>query len=258
MRHDGRSIQLQLDRAAVGSADHLVDGARHRRERTRQQTRLTLSATGALYDSVQVDATLLAGHGARRRGQQCFRAPRPFQSSASVVLSAPSGQLELRQHRHFVLRSHRSLPVRPGRAASPAAPRLGIPGLGALSDAQPGFDRAEADARHRGRAAIRGCRSSHRRSRTSPMPALRHASSMQLESALPCPRSSAAPSRLRSPSVASRTAVDSDGRAGSFGLPQRAAKSFASPMRRAEATRLRARPTKSSPTSPSVSLRASR
>jgi hypothetical protein len=55
----------------------------------------TLTAVGALYDSVRVDARM--SHGSARGGaaSNAFSRLGTFQSSASVVLSAPSGQLSL-------------------------------------------------------------------------------------------------------------------------------------------------------------------
>ena len=55
----------------------------------------TLTAVGALYDSVRIDARM--SHGSARGGaaSNAFSRLGTFQSSASVVLSAPSGQLSL-------------------------------------------------------------------------------------------------------------------------------------------------------------------
>ncbi|MDQ6690170.1 MAG: hypothetical protein M3Z18_06635 [Gemmatimonadota bacterium] len=56
---------------------------------------LTLSATGALFDSVHVDARLSQGSARDAAASNAFAHLGSFQSSASVVLTAPSGQLSL-------------------------------------------------------------------------------------------------------------------------------------------------------------------
>lgn len=55
----------------------------------------TLSAVGALYDSVRVDARMAHGTALGGAASNAFSRLGTFQSSASVVLSAPSGQLSL-------------------------------------------------------------------------------------------------------------------------------------------------------------------
>jgi hypothetical protein len=55
----------------------------------------TLSAVGALYDSVRIDAKMSSGSAIGGAASNAFARIGSFQSSASVMLSAPSGQLSL-------------------------------------------------------------------------------------------------------------------------------------------------------------------
>jgi hypothetical protein len=56
---------------------------------------LTLSATGALFDSVRVDARMSQGTALGGAASNAFAHLGSYQSSASVTLTAPSGQLSL-------------------------------------------------------------------------------------------------------------------------------------------------------------------
>ncbi|HEY1953506.1 MAG TPA: NEW3 domain-containing protein, partial [Gemmatimonadaceae bacterium] len=64
-------------------------------ENGRANRLLTLNATGALYDSVRVDARFSQGSVLGGAASNAFSHLGSYQSSASVMLSAPSGQLSL-------------------------------------------------------------------------------------------------------------------------------------------------------------------
>ena len=64
-------------------------------ENGRANQLLTLAATGALFDSVRVDARLSQGSALGAAASNAFAHLGSYQSSASVTLSAPSGQLSL-------------------------------------------------------------------------------------------------------------------------------------------------------------------
>jgi hypothetical protein len=74
----------------------ITSGISHARDENGQSNRLlTLSAVGALYDSVRIDARMSQGSALGGAASNAFARLGAFQSSASVVLSAPSGQLGL-------------------------------------------------------------------------------------------------------------------------------------------------------------------
>lgn len=64
-------------------------------ENGRPNSLFTLSAVGALYDSVRIDARMSSGSAIGGAASNAFARIGSYQSSASVVLSAPSGQLSL-------------------------------------------------------------------------------------------------------------------------------------------------------------------
>lgn len=64
-------------------------------ENGRANSLVTLSATGALFDSVHVDARMSQGSARGAAASNAFAHLGAFQSSPSVVLTAPSGQLSL-------------------------------------------------------------------------------------------------------------------------------------------------------------------
>jgi hypothetical protein len=83
------SIGRQAGPLVTSAISHAAD------ENGNPNSLFTLAAVGALYDSVRVDARM--AHGTARGGaaSNAFARLGTFQSSASVVLSAPSGQLSL-------------------------------------------------------------------------------------------------------------------------------------------------------------------
>jgi hypothetical protein len=64
-------------------------------ENGRPNSLFTLTAVGALYDSVRIDARMSQGSAVGGAASNAFARLGTFQSSTSVVLSAPSGQLSL-------------------------------------------------------------------------------------------------------------------------------------------------------------------
>ncbi len=64
-------------------------------ENGRPSSVFTLAATGALYDSVRIDARMSQGSAAGGAASNAFSRLGSYQSAASLTLSAPSGQLSL-------------------------------------------------------------------------------------------------------------------------------------------------------------------
>ena len=74
----------------------VTTGVSHARDENGHTNRLvSLSAVGALYDSVRIDARVSQGSVLGGAASTAFARLGAFQSSASVVLSAPTGQLGL-------------------------------------------------------------------------------------------------------------------------------------------------------------------
>lgn len=74
----------------------VTTGVSHARDENGRTNRLvTLSATGALYDSVRIDARMSQGSVVGGAASNVFARLGAFQTSASVVLSAPTGQFGL-------------------------------------------------------------------------------------------------------------------------------------------------------------------
>jgi hypothetical protein len=83
------SIGRQAGPLITSAYSHAAD------ENGRPNSLFTLSAVGALYDSVRIDARLSSGSGIGGAASNAFARIGSYQSSASVVLSAPQGQLSL-------------------------------------------------------------------------------------------------------------------------------------------------------------------
>jgi hypothetical protein len=83
------SIGRQAGPLVTSAFSHAAD------ENGRPNSLLTLTAVGALYDSVRIDARMSSGSAVGGAASNAFARIGSFQSSASVVLSAPSGQLSL-------------------------------------------------------------------------------------------------------------------------------------------------------------------
>lgn len=83
------SIGRQSGPLVTSAFSHAAD------ENGRPNSVFSLSAVGALYDSVRIDARMSQGSASSGAASNAFARLGTFQSSASVVLSAPSGQLSL-------------------------------------------------------------------------------------------------------------------------------------------------------------------
>ena len=83
------SVGRQAGPLVTSAFSHAAD------ENGRPNSLFTLSAVGALYDSVRIDARMSSGSAVGGAASNAFTRIGSYQSSASVVLSAPSGQLSL-------------------------------------------------------------------------------------------------------------------------------------------------------------------
>jgi hypothetical protein len=83
------SIGRQSGPLVTSAFSHAAD------ENGRPNSLFTMSAVGALYDSVRIDARLSRGSALGGAASNAFARLGTFQSAASVVLTAPSGQLSL-------------------------------------------------------------------------------------------------------------------------------------------------------------------
>ncbi|HKC80609.1 MAG TPA: NEW3 domain-containing protein [Gemmatimonadaceae bacterium] len=83
------SIGRQSGPLVTSALSHAAD------ENGRPNSLFTVSAVGALYDSVRIDARLSRGSALGGAASNAFARLGTFQSAASVVLTAPSGQLSL-------------------------------------------------------------------------------------------------------------------------------------------------------------------
>jgi len=83
------SVGRQAGPLVTTAVSHAAD------ENGQPNSLFTLSAVGALYDSVRIDARMSQGSAKGGAASNAFARLGTFQSSASVVLSAPSGQLSL-------------------------------------------------------------------------------------------------------------------------------------------------------------------
>jgi hypothetical protein len=83
------SIGRQSGPLITSAYSHAVDENGH------PNRLMTFTATGALYDSVRVDARVSQGSALGGAASNAFAHLGSYQSSASVVLTAPSGQLSL-------------------------------------------------------------------------------------------------------------------------------------------------------------------
>ena len=106
-------------------------------ENGRPNTLLTLTATGALFDSVRVDARMSEGSVLGGAASNAFAHLGTFQSSSSLALSSPSGQLSLGNTGTSFSNLTGLYPYGQGALLSLRHPDWAFTGLGALSVAQP-------------------------------------------------------------------------------------------------------------------------
>jgi len=122
----------------------------------------TLAATGALYDSVRIDARMSQGSALGGAASNAFARLGTYQSAASVTLSAPSGQLSLGNTGTSFSDLTGLYPYGQGALLHLQHPGWALLSMGALSlphgrafPANGRIDRAEADGRASRRATVR-------------------------------------------------------------------------------------------------------
>lgn len=98
----------------------------------------TLTAVGALYDSVRIDARMSQGSALSGAASNAFARLGSFQSSASVMLSSPSGQLSLGNTGTSFSDLTGLYPYGQGALLHVKNAQWGFTGLGALSMQAPG------------------------------------------------------------------------------------------------------------------------
>ena len=98
----------------------------------------TLSAVGALYDSVRIDARMSQGSAVGGAASNAFARLGSFQSSASVMFSAPSGQLSFGNTGTSFSDLTGLYPYGQGAMLHLQNAQWGLTGLGALSMQAPG------------------------------------------------------------------------------------------------------------------------
>jgi hypothetical protein len=121
------SIGRQAGPLVTSAISHARD------ENGRANRAFTLSAIGALYDSVRIDARMSQGSALGGAASNAFAHLGTFQSSASVVLSAPSGQLALGNTGTSFSDLTGLYPYGQGALLHVEHPQWGLLGLGALS-----------------------------------------------------------------------------------------------------------------------------
>jgi hypothetical protein len=112
-------------------------------ETGRPNSLVSLSATGALFDSVRIDARMSRGTELGGAASNSFAHLGSFQSSASLALSAPSGQLNLGNTGTSFSDLTGLYPYGQGALLHVQHPDWSFTGLGALSVAQPGLGKRQ-------------------------------------------------------------------------------------------------------------------
>ena len=110
-------------------------------ENGRANDLMTLSVNGALYDSIRVDARFSQGKSRGGAASNAFSHLGSFQSSASVLLSAPGGQLSLGNTGTSFSELTGLYPYGEGALLNLSNSTWGLSTLGALSLPVPGFKR---------------------------------------------------------------------------------------------------------------------
>ncbi|HEY3745730.1 MAG TPA: NEW3 domain-containing protein [Gemmatimonadaceae bacterium] len=108
-------------------------------ETGRPNSLVSLSATGALFDSVRVDARMSRGSALGGAASNAFAHLGSFQSSASLALSSPSGQLNFGNTGTSFSDLTGLYPYGEGALVHVQHPEWSFTGLGALSVIQPGL-----------------------------------------------------------------------------------------------------------------------
>ncbi len=112
-------------------------------ENGRPNTVVSLSATGALYDSVRIDARISRSSALGAAATNAFAHLGTFQSSASLVLAAPTGELSLGNTGTSFSDLTGLYPYGQGGLLHLQHPEWGITAFGALSLPQAGFGKRE-------------------------------------------------------------------------------------------------------------------
>jgi hypothetical protein len=112
--------------------------AHARDENGRPSSLFTVTAVGAVYDSMRIDARMSQGSAVGGAASNAFARLGTFQSSASVLLSAPSGQLGLGNTGASFSDLTGLYPYGQGALLHLHHPQWGFLGLGALSMAPAG------------------------------------------------------------------------------------------------------------------------
>ena len=125
------SIGRQAGPLITSAVAHATD------ENGRANSLVTFSATGALFDSVRVDARMSQSSAIGGGASNAFAHLGAFQSSTSVALTAPSGQLNLGNTGTSFSDLTGLYPYGQGALLHMQHPDWSFTGLGALSVAQP-------------------------------------------------------------------------------------------------------------------------
>jgi hypothetical protein len=123
-------------------------------ENGRPSSLLTLSATGALFDSVRVDARMSHGTTPGAASSSAFSHLGSYQSAASLSFTAPSGQLNLGNTGTSFSDLTGLYPYGEGALLRLQHPSWSFTGLGALSVAQAGGGKREPMLGMRGEHAV--------------------------------------------------------------------------------------------------------
>ena len=139
---DSKTMTVEVfNSSSIGrEAGPLVTSAiSHARDENGRPNKLfTLSAVGALFDSVRIDARMSQGSAVGGAASNAFARLGTFQSSASVLLSAPSGQLGLGNTGTSFSDLTGLYPYGQGALLNLRHPQWSFTGLGALSMAPVG------------------------------------------------------------------------------------------------------------------------
>jgi hypothetical protein len=135
--YNSGSIGRQAGPLIVSGVSHALD------EGGRPNNLVTLSATGALFDSVRVDARMSQGTLLGAAASTVFAHLGAYQTSASAVLSAPSGQLSLGNTGTSFTDLTGLYPYGQGALLNLENPIWSLTALGALSVPTPQSDKRE-------------------------------------------------------------------------------------------------------------------
>jgi hypothetical protein len=142
------SIGRQAGPRIVSAYSHAAD------ENGRPNSILTLSANGALYDSVRIDARLSQGSALSGATSSAFAHLGSYQTAASIILSSPSAQLSLGNTGTTFSDLTGLYPYGSGALLRLENPVWSLNALGAVSIAPPGMGKREPMLGIRGERAF--------------------------------------------------------------------------------------------------------